>query len=64
MKQGRKNAVKLFDSHLEANAFIAEASDYKVLSVEERKAEDTRCLLYCDVWQFCDHGKKVRAEAK
>jgi len=63
MKQGRKTAVKLFDSHIEASAFIQEASDGKVLSVEERPSEDTRCWFYCDVAQFCDHGCKLRAEA-
>jgi hypothetical protein len=60
MKQGKKTAVKLFDSQLEASAFVQEASDYKVLSVEERKAEDTRCMFYCDVWNFCDHGRRVK----
>jgi hypothetical protein len=59
MKQGRKTAVKLFDSHIEASAFIEEASDGKVMSVEERPSEDTRCLFYCDVNKFCDHGRKV-----
>ena len=59
MKQGRKTAVKLFDSQVEATAFMQEASDYKVLSLEERPAEDTRCLFYCDVNKFCDHGREV-----
>lgn len=63
MKRGRKTAVKLFDSHVEANAFIEEASDAKVLSVEERPAEDTRCLFYCDVWKYCSHGQQVRKDA-
>ena len=64
MKRGRKTAVKLFDSHVEANAFIEEASDSKALSVEERPSEDTRCLFYCDVNKFCDHGRKVLASQK
>jgi hypothetical protein len=59
MKQGRKSAVKLFETVVEALAFIDEASDYKALFLEERKAEDTRCLLYCDVAPFCDHGREV-----
>ena len=60
MKRGRKTAVKLFDSFIEAQAFIDEASDGKVLSIEERKAEDTRCMFYCDVAGFCPHGISVR----
>jgi len=59
MKRGRATAVKLFDTQLEANAFIAEASDFKVLSVEERPSEDTRCRFYCDVRKVCDHGRAV-----
>jgi hypothetical protein len=58
MKQGRKTAVKLFDSFIEASAFIEEASDGKVLSVEERPAEDTRCLYYCDVNKFCSYWQE------
>jgi hypothetical protein len=64
MKRGRQRAVKLFDTHLEAQAFIDEASDGKVLSIEERQAEDTRCLFYCDVASFCDHGREVLAHAQ
>ena len=26
---------------------------------EKERWEDVRCQRYCDVWQFCDHGKEV-----
>lgn len=59
MKRGRIRAVKLFDTIVEADAFIRDASDSAVLSIEERKAEETRCLFYCDVAQVCDFGRQV-----
>jgi hypothetical protein len=64
MKQGRKRAVKLFDNARDADVFIREASDSNLLHVESRPNEDTRCLFYCDVAGFCDHGRQVLAEAQ
>jgi len=64
MKRGRQRAVKLFDTQVEASAFIEESSDFKLLSLEERKAEETRCLFYCDVTAFCDFGREVLAGAQ
>ena len=64
MKRGRARAVKLFDTIVEADLFIREADDALVLSIEERPAEDTRCLFYCDVVNFCDHGREVLKHAQ
>lgn len=44
MKEGRKSAIKLFDSEAEANE--AKGND-KNLYVEYRAGEDTKCIKYC-----------------
>jgi hypothetical protein len=65
MKKGRKSAVKLFDDRGEANAWMVQNKrESEELHVDKRKGEDTRCLFYCDVAAFCDHGRQVLAEAQ
>jgi hypothetical protein len=55
MKRGRKSAVKLFDTHEEALASVAQADHY----VEARPGASIRCESYCAVSIFC----RQRAEA-
>jgi hypothetical protein len=56
MKEGRKTAIKLFDSKEEAE------SNMKALGgtyIEERKAEARRCSEYCNCNIFCPFYKKM-----
>lgn len=57
MKEGRKTAVKLYDSEEEANARVeAEGKGYYV---EHRKGEDSKCLNYCSACEFCSHYREL-----
>lgn len=49
MKQGRKTAVKLFDTPAEASAFISDQSDSGRLYLESRPSIAMRCQHYCAV---------------
>jgi len=51
MKEGRKSAVKLYDSKGEAMKELSSCDNKHY--VEERKGEAVRCKDYCDVAQFC-----------
>ena len=52
MRNGRKSAIKLFDSKEEAEANkVALKADY----IEERKSEDKRCDNYCNVCKWCPY---------
>lgn len=54
MKQGRKSAVKLFDSEPEAELFIRNSKGADALFVEHRPGEYTRCAgNFCGVSNFC-----------
>jgi len=53
MKNGRKSAIKLFDSRQDAAAFIASATDARYLYLEERPGSYLRCQKYCSVAPFC-----------
>lgn len=57
MKQGRKSAVKLFDTRPDADAFCPADKKH---SVEKRPGKNTRCEEYCPVSRFCPYmkGKK------
>jgi hypothetical protein len=59
MKKGQKRAVKLFEREAEA----LERADRPSLYVVERPGEETRCLFYCGVSQYCDFGREVIREA-
>ena len=52
MRNGRKTAIKLFDTkaEAEANKEVLKA-DY----IEERKGEDKRCDNYCNVCKWCPY---------
>jgi len=60
MKNGRKNAVKLFDSEEAATSFIASASDARYLYVEKRPGHYLRCAEYCSAAPFCPQWAKDR----
>lgn len=57
MKEGRKTAVKLYDSEEEANARVE--AEGKGFYVEHRKGEDSKCLNYCSACEFCSHYKEL-----
>lgn len=62
-KKDRKRAVKLVDSKSEAEGWIERnQKPGERLTIEHRPGEDRRCIgNYCEVADFCSHGKKVRA---
>lgn len=61
MKEGRKTAVKLYDSEEEANARVE--SEGKGYYVEHRKGEDSKCLNYCSAREFCSHYRELMNNA-
>lgn len=61
-KKTRTRAIKLFDSEAEAKVWIQkwEKPGEKLL-IEYRPGEDRRCIgNYCEVAEFCSHGKRLR----
>lgn len=61
MKEGRKTAVKLYDSEEEANARVE--AEGKGFYVEHRKGEDSKCLNYCSACEFCSHYRELMNNA-
>lgn len=61
MKNGRKTAVKLFDSEQEADAFAGENGNS--FYVEHRPAVSRKCAEYCNCNKWCNFYKKEQ-EAK
>lgn len=60
MKDGRKKALKVFESEDEAQKFIDEQEkDKDKLSIEERKGLDKKCMEYCPCAQFCSYYQQV-----
>lgn len=57
MKKGGKRAMKLFNSHEEADAAASKGSD---LYVERRPGEYTRCESYCNVAHGCPVWKATQ----
>jgi hypothetical protein len=58
MKEGRKTAVKLFNSPKEAELYMSSAKDSSALHVDHRKGEFTRCKEnFCGVAEFCEQYK-------
>ncbi len=55
-KKGGKRALRLFDTR-------DEATDFAILNsgteIEHRPGEDTRCLHYCAVKEFCSYGRTL-----
>lgn len=63
MKEGRKTAVKLFDSENEALNFIEGLEkDKDKHFVEERKGQDKKCDKYCPCRKFCNYYKATHSE--
>ena len=63
MKKGRKTAVRILNSQMEAETYIERNTDYnpKELYVEKRPAKVRRCN-YCKVRDFCEQHKKLEAQ--
>jgi len=55
MKDGRKTAVKLFDTQAEAESFLSAQADKGKLYTQSRPGEAIRCASYCAVGRsgFC-----------
>jgi hypothetical protein len=53
MKEGRKSAVKLYDTENEANAAATDKGHY----VEIRQGQSVRCEDYCSANRFCPYYK-------
>lgn len=53
MKTGRKSAMRLLPTEAEAEAWMAANGG---THIEARPGEDTRCLGYCPVRQWCPYG--------
>lgn len=67
MKEGRKTAVRVFDSHDAAEKFFVEAGDSHgsfstsgFHSIVERPGAYVRCESYCGVREFCPQWAKER----
>ena len=59
-KKGRKSAIRLLDSHADAEQWIKEhIKDGEVLSIVRREGDSTRCRHYCPVWKFCEYGRYI-----
>jgi hypothetical protein len=64
-KEGRKSAVRVFDSEEDAVKLIEESEDKKKLSVEVRKGEPVRCTgNYCGVNKWCNQYQSYLKEQK
>lgn len=59
MKRGRKSALKLFDTHEEAEAAVSQSDQY----VEMRPGASTRCEFYCAVSAFCPQRARATQES-
>ena len=59
MKEGRKTAVRVFDTQDEADCFIDQAQD-SLLSLTVRAGKRTRCEDYCLVSKFCNQFKEYK----
>lgn len=65
-KSSRKRAIKLFSNQTEAKIWIDKnQKPEEKLVIEHRPGEDRRCIgNYCEVAEFCSHGKALRAAMK
>lgn len=64
MKEGRKSAVKLFDSKEEALEFSGTVSDEagNSIYIQERKGTCRNCERYCPVAKFCNQWQEFKKE--
>ena len=59
MKEGRKTAVKLFDTEDEANTFLTSITKEKDKHyIEQRKSASPRCAEYCGCCKYCNFYKE------
>ena len=56
-KQGRKRAIKLFDTEEEAKEWMQTQDDLADLYIEKRPKQYLRCENYCPVREFCEQYK-------
>ena len=62
-KEGRKSAVRVFDSEEDAVKLIEESEDKKKLSIEVRNGEPVRCTgNYCGVNKWCSQYQSYLKE--
>lgn len=61
MKNGRKTAIKLFDSETDADAYAGELGN--AYYVEHRPAISRKCADYCSCCEFCNFYK-INVEGK
>ena len=57
MKNGRKTAIKLFDSEADADAYAGELGNSHY--VEHRPAVSRKCEDYCSCCDFCNFYKSM-----
>jgi len=65
MKEGRKSAVRVFDTEEEAWQHMNEAKyeDARYMSVVKRPGKRTRCSDYCSVRDYCQQWKEYLGES-
>lgn len=63
MKDGRKKAVRLFDTHKEAALYIAE-NGFQNHTITTRPGERTRCQKFCNCSSFCNQWKDYCAKVQ
>lgn len=61
IRDGKSSASRVFESEDEANDLCAKYMLKKKVPyhVEHRQGEDTKCIGYCSVSQFCPHWNKI-----
>lgn len=64
-KKGGKRALRLLETPEAASAYALDREPQfpTRLEIEHRPGEDTRCLHYCAVRQFCSYGKTLAMPA-
>lgn len=58
MKEGRKTAVRVFDTKFECEKYISEEAYEQHFSIQERSGKRTRCEEYCPVKNYCHQYKR------
>jgi hypothetical protein len=60
MKKGRKSALRVLDSHEDAEKYIEDNSLDKNHSIDIREGESVRCESYCNVNFACNQYRKMK----
>lgn len=61
-KNDNKSATRVFKKMEEANSYIIMQKGNNKYDIRERKSEDTKCLSYCPVKNFCRYGMSLLKE--